>query len=191
MRVFLALDLSEEQVNGLVNLQKKLKKDFNGVKWVDSLNLHVTLKFLGEIEEYQLTSLFNRVKKTVKGFPPFDMSLKGLGFFPNSTKPRIIWVGVEQGNEYVSELWKEIEFSLQEEGFPMSQKAFTPHVTLGRIRRIDKKIPVIKWINQYREFYLPPAEINHLTVYQSTLQPQGAIYTPLNKIIFYNNEGNI
>jgi len=184
MRVFLALDLSEEQACGLGSLQKKLKKDFNGVKWVDASNMHVTLKFLGEIEEHQLDSLFTRVEKAVEKFDPFHMSLKGLGVFPNPNRPRIIWSGVNEGSDYIKLIWEEVEWQLQEEGFSLSQKTYTPHVTLGRIRRVSSKVPAKKWVNQYREFTLPATEIKYVTFYQSTLQPQGACYKALSMINF-------
>ncbi len=184
MRVFLALDLSEEQRKGLGNLQKKLKKDFNGVKWVEGANMHVTLKFLGEIEENEVDAICSILENNVKSYLPFLLSLKGMGFFPKISKPRIIWVGVEEGKNYVTNIWKDIEMSLHEKGYPLADKNFTPHVTLGRIRRVEKKVPTTKWLNEYHDFSLPPTEINYLTVYNSTLQPQGAVYTPLNKIYF-------
>ncbi len=183
MRLFLALDLNEEQISGLAGLQKELKKDCSRIKWVDSTSLHITIKFLGEIEENRINSLIRRVEFAIDKINPFMLSLEGLGFFPSNDKPRIIWVGIDKGSEHVKWIWEEIEWAFQEEGFSLSQKPFTPHVTVGRIRRETKKVPVNKWIDRYRDFSLPATKIDHITLYHSNLQPQGAVYTPLQKII--------
>ncbi len=182
-RQFIALDLSEEQKNGLLALQRELKKDINGIKWVEHGNLHVTLKFLGEMEEEYINALCSLVEKAAGRFKPLEMSLGKLGLFPGgSKKPRIIWVGVEQGREVIQELWQELEQLFHREGHPLSQNPFSPHVTIGRIRRVQNKVPLSRWTDQYRKFTLPPTTVNYVTVYQSVLKPQGAIYTPLQKI---------
>ena len=182
MRTFIAVDLSEEQKEGLYTLQKELKKEFNNVKWVNHSNLHVTLKFIGETEEEDAERFSEIVQKAVRGFAPFEMSLNELGFFPGPHKPRIIWVGVDKGKEELQKIWKEVELAFQEEGFPLSDKNFKPHVTIGRIRRVQKKVPAQKWINEHSAYDLSPYLVDNITVYRSDLQPQGAVYTPIDRV---------
>jgi len=183
LRVFIAVDLNEDQKDELCSMQKELKKEFNSVKWVEPANLHVTLKFIGEAEEEELDLFSSLVKKAVKGFTPFEVSLKKLGFFPHPGKPRIIWVGVDQGGEELKSIWKEVEINFQEKGYPFSDKPFNPHVTIGRIRRVQKKLPVQKIINEYRDISLSTkATVNNVTIYRSDLRSHGAVYTPLDKI---------
>lgn len=182
MRLFVAVDLSEEQKKLLTSLQKEVRTDLDNVKWVKPVNLHITMKFFGEVKK-TVDELEIILKQSVSSFNCFELSLKGLGFFPNHRRPRIIWTGIEFGNTNLKEIFGRLDTSF-EKVITTEKKTFTPHVTLGRIRKPEKNISYEKILNKYQDFEAPSCRVSCINLYRSDLSPQGAIYTSLRKIYF-------
>ncbi|MDI6738162.1 MAG: RNA 2',3'-cyclic phosphodiesterase [Nanoarchaeota archaeon] len=133
MRLFLSIDLPEKAKDYLYNFQKNLKKDYVKVSWVPKKNLHLTLKFFGEVDEKKLDELKAELKKIRQ--EPFKVKLKGIGFFPNEKEPRVIWVGIQPEKEVIA-LQQKIDEALLL-SFPSDQK-FQNHLTIGRIKAVKK-----------------------------------------------------
>ncbi len=171
MRVFIAVDLDEGLRKKFAQVIDALR-GYRGIKAVELENLHITLKFLGEVDERRLI-LIDRKLREIK-FSPFRIKFKGIGYFPNERFPRVVWVGVE-GNE-IRELAKAVEEKMKKIGFK-KDKEFLAHMTIGRVKRIDKATKE-KMTKELEEFNIEFGEmiVDKFKLKKSTLTPKGPIY---------------
>lgn len=179
MRAFIAVDLPQILREEIASFQAELKQSGADVKWVAAGNLHLTLKFLGEIDENQRTAISNELLAVRKNQKPFEIHLEGIGAFPKTTSPRVLWIGVSQGKEQLEELAKRVEEVCVKLGFQPEERPLSAHLTIGRVRSNNQLAPLIKQL-QVAEFRgTTPAPIEKLILFQSTLSSQGPTYTPL------------
>ncbi len=179
IRAFIAVELPDSVRQEVASLQADFKSSGADVKWVDPENLHLTLKFLGDIEESQTAALKEALGAGIGGLTPLDIHLEGIGAFPKTTFPRVIWVGVNQGEKQLVELGEKAEQACVGLGFPREERPFSAHLTIGRVRSKDRLAPLIKKL-QVAEFRATaPAPVTKIILFQSTLSPKGPIYTPL------------
>ncbi len=185
MRTFIAVELPPEVKRKIEEVQSPLKKTDTYVSWVKPGNVHLTLKFLGEIDEGRIENVFKGTETALEGSKRFKLSLKDLGCFPNLRRPRVVWVGVDKGKGELSKMQRQIEEELFKFKFPREQRSFSPHLTIGRVKspkNIEKLIGLIETTN----FQTEEVEVDEVVVMKSQLHPQGAIYTPLKKIKLLN-----
>ena len=165
MRSFIALELSKEIKDELGRLQGELKEAGADVKWVKPENIHLTLKFLGDMEESELGEIKRTLADAASRQAPFEVSLFKLGAFPTLDRPRVIWAGVNKGCSEVEALAASLE----------SAPNFSAHVTLGRVKSGKNKAEL-----KERLLALEPKQISHkitcVTLFESTLTPSGPIY---------------
>ncbi len=181
MRTFIAIELPEEIKKQIEQLQAPLKRTDTFVSWVKPGNIHITLKFLGEVPEDKINEVFSATQKALEGTRKFTMSLKGTGVFPNLRRPRVIWIGTGSGEEELSIMAKRIEEEMERVGFPKEKRKFSAHFTVGRVkspRNIEKLMELV----ESTDFQTEDIEVNEVVVMRSQLHPAGAIYTPLKKI---------
>ena len=172
MRIFIAALLPEDIRLNLNEYVAKLKPSFEGVKWERDEKLHVTLKFLGEVNEATVNDISEDLETLCRKHSPFKMEVARLGGFPDLEKPRVLYIGLSP-NEELSALQSEIEEGLIPFGFEKEKHRFIPHVTIGRVKRrlgIQSAVPMAEKV----EF-----EINKIGVIKSKLEPKGSVYTPL------------
>jgi len=181
MRTFIAVELPEKIKGEIERLQAPFKKTDTHVSWVKPKNIHVTLKFLGEVPEERIDEVFSATRKAVEGARKFTMSLKGTGAFPNPRRPRVIWVGAGPGGEELSLLAAGIEQEMEEIGFPRENRKYSAHFTMGRVKS-PKNIEKLMELVSSSDFQTEEIEVNEVVVMKSQLHPGGAIYTPLKKI---------
>jgi 2'-5' RNA ligase len=187
IRTFIAIELSEEVKEGLAELQEKLKgKAPQGtVRWVRPEGIHLTLKFLGNIPSNMLDRIKKALTEACEGFSSFSFSVRGLGCFPSSKRPRVIWVGVEEKTGMLLRLQEAIEEKLALLGFPPEKREFSPHLTLGRTHRrasggeIRKLGELIESTNVGE---VGEAVANSVSLMRSDLKPAGAVYTRLAEV---------
>ena len=182
MRTFVAIELPKELTSKIDQLQSALKKTKADVSWVKPQNVHITLKFLGEVKEDKIEEVYQAVEKSAVGIKKFQVSLQGLGGFPNLKRPRVIWVGVEKGKEILSELSPRVEEQFSGIGFAKENRAFTPHLTLGRVKSLKNLESLATEINK-TAFETADFEVQEVVVMKSTLLPTGAVYTPVKKVL--------
>ncbi|MGB9824711.1 MAG: RNA 2',3'-cyclic phosphodiesterase [Candidatus Hydrothermia bacterium] len=176
MRVFLAFDIPEDIKTEIYQILVEKKKHLSGVKWVERENLHITCKFLGEVNTQQLESLDKMLKEHFNKGLSVKIRLSGFGTFPNLKWPRVLWIGVEGEKEKILEIWKKVEDITRQMKIGEPEKDYIPHLTIGRVKvPIEIKQDFINYSS--REF-----SINYITLYQSTLTPEGPIYTKLKEI---------
>lgn len=177
MRTFIAVELPEEIKKKIGEIQAPLKRTNAFVSWVKPGNIHVTLKFLGEVPEERIEEVFEATEKAVEGAERFTMSLKGMGGFPNLKRPRVIWIGTGSGEEALSLLAKRIEEEMEKIGFPREKRGFSPHFTIGRVKS-PKNIEQLAARVESSDFQTEEIEVAEVVVMKSQLTPSGAIYTP-------------
>jgi 2'-5' RNA ligase len=177
IRAFIAVSLPIPIVERVVELQTQLKGRAReaGLKvgWVGPAQLHVTLKFLGEIITESRWAIRDRLDERLAGRPAFDVEVRGLGAFPERARPRVIWVGLAEAEPLVK-LAADVEAWLVELGFAAEARPFHPHLTLGRVKAGAADI-----LAGLEEKSFGLAQVSEVTLYQSVLRPGGAEYTPL------------
>jgi len=184
MRTFIAIELPADVTAFLKRIQLQLKTAGADVKWVEPKNIHLTLKFLGEIEEKLLDNLNGILEEVSLGKSPFPARLMSIGAFPNIHSPRIIWAGISEGDAQIKQIAKELEEKIVHIGIPAEDRPFSSHITLGRLRSNFQKDKLAKKIQEIQasvEKENLAFTIKELTLFKSTLTPQGPIYEALKK----------
>lgn len=186
MRLFIALNIPSDIGSTIERYQKELSLKLPGVKWIPPKNLHITLKFLGEIEEGRLAAIKGAVKLAASEIKDFRMVFAGTGVFPNMIRPRVFWVGVTSGQEVLVEAAKKLETALEEQGFLPELREFRTHVTIGRFKenRTHPEIMFRMDKNVFTDREFGTFDATYIAVIQSTLTSGGPIYSVLEKIPF-------
>lgn len=170
-RLFIALDLPEDVVASLDRLCEGLP----GVRWSASEQFHLTLRFIGEVDQ----GLFYEIGEHLAGVshPPFEIALKGLGQFPPRGAPHTLWVGVEDPGSALPTLRRRIERVLEEVGLAPERRKFTPHVTLGRFRSPPPEPRLASYLFHRNLFRTERFPVSSFGLYSSQLRPEGSRYT--------------
>ncbi|MCX5707475.1 MAG: RNA 2',3'-cyclic phosphodiesterase [Candidatus Omnitrophica bacterium] len=180
MRAFIAIELPQEIKDVLAKLQAKLKLAGADVKWVEPKNIHLTLKFLGEIDEQAQKRITAKLEEISSAHQEFVISLSSCGAFPSINSPRVIWAGIEQGDKEVSAIAEVIETQLESIGIPKETREFSSHITLGRTRSSKNRHELAQALS---ELSLKPLKnqfpASKITLFKSTLTPRGPIYETL------------
>ncbi len=135
IRVFIALDISEPARSSLAGVMDRLKEAIpRGARWVDPQGIHLTLKFLGNIDSARTHGILEPLCRIGEESSSFSLSLAGLGVFPNQREPRVLWAGVEGEMEPLASLQEKVEEAMADQGFTRERRGFNPHLTIGRVR---------------------------------------------------------
>ncbi|MBI5124208.1 MAG: RNA 2',3'-cyclic phosphodiesterase [Candidatus Omnitrophica bacterium] len=183
MRAFIAIELSEEIRDTLEQIQSHLEYSGADVKWVEKDNIHLTLKFLGEISEEKLKQIIAALEIIAKGSSAFEISLKDIGAFPKIEYPRVIWAGLDKGTTESKILAEKIDDALSKIGFQKEARPFAAHLTIGRVRSpknkeaLKEKLKSIEGLGSRVQGQV----ISSVILFQSTLTPKGSIYTKLHE----------
>lgn len=181
LRTFVAIQVPVEKTLQEVWAELKGKVDVSQVKWVDTQALHLTLFFLGDTPEGDLGNIGNDLKQALKDKLRFNLEIKGLGIFGSPTNPKVIWVGVDRSPN-LSELKREVSRVLFNYGFIDEQRAFNPHITLGRVINISNPQALIKALHGYNDFHFQLSVVTSIVHFKSDLRPTGPIYTPISEV---------
>ena len=185
MRTFIAIELPRQIKDKLTELQILLKQTGADVKWVFPKNIHLTLKFLGEIDEKQLPEIIQIIEGAAKNNKTFQASLSSYGVFPKIEFPRVIWVAVNKGDNETKKLAEELENGLEQIGIPKEEKAFSSHITIGRVKsqlNKEKLVKALKESGNYFEGENTGFDINKITLFKSTLNVSGPAYDILKEV---------
>jgi 2'-5' RNA ligase len=182
MRAFIAIPLPAACRLMLDEMQKGIRRFGAEVGWVAIPSIHLTLKFLGEVDPAIIAKMAEALQSTAGSERSFDLRLRGLGCFPNLKNPRVIWCGIEGDMEALSGLQQLVERVCRSFGFPPEDRAFKPHLTLGRVKGKRNLQPLMECI-KIGSGLEHSFRADHFNMYQSTLKPQGAVYTVLNTVV--------
>lgn len=181
MRAFIAIDLEDKIKKRLSSLLLELNKVSQGIKWVRKEGMHLTLKFLGEIEKEKIPEVESILKEISGKYSSFPLRLKGTGSFPPGKKnPRVLWLGIEAGKSLKS-LQFQIEKSLEKLGFPREKREFHPHLTLGRMKFYSHLGGVLSKLEKEKETIFGEMIVEKIIFFQSILKPTGAEYKVLSE----------
>jgi 2'-5' RNA ligase len=183
IRAFIAIDLSQDIQNRLDDVVNKYKSQLTQIpiRWVAASNIHLTLKFLGDLSLSNLNILTDMIQTEISSHHQFDISVGGSGAFPNIRQPRIVWVGVEAPLELTA-IQNGIETTTGRLGYAREERAFSPHLTLGRVSRnaTSQDVKAIsKALESTKVGFLGATCVEKVHLYRSDLQPTGAVYTQI------------
>ena len=176
VRAFCAVPIHKELRELIGKLQKDLAPELPGVRWSRPDNLHLTLRFFGEIEVESLEKAAKVMLSVSALGSPFQLVLNHLGAFPSTARPRVLWLGFEASTA-MQQLVERLGKALASAGIPRDLRPFVPHLTLGRARRrLPDVTPLLRRYSQNIQWFMP---VEQVVFYQSQLLPQGAVHTPL------------
>ncbi|MCX7715931.1 MAG: RNA 2',3'-cyclic phosphodiesterase [Endomicrobia bacterium] len=185
MRTFIAVELQKDVIESINNFVFKTYReiDSNKISWVKKENLHITLKFLGEIDEKQVEIVKTVLKEILQNKKGFLVSVEGVCVFPKINSPRVIWLGIKEGKDELKTLANLIEEELYKNGFPKESKEFTAHLTIARIKQIKRLEEVRNYVEKYKNYPFGISRVKDITFFQSILKPEGPEYRVINKFI--------
>jgi len=188
LRTFLAVELSGESRAKLAELAERLRKGaaFTGasLSWTRPEAMHVTIKFLGDIEEGMVGRIAERLEPVCAALPPFVFGVRGLGVFPDPERPRVLWAGARKADEAFARLFRAVEETMLGFGFRPEGRAFRPHLTLARIRDGKGARGLMAIVNDHRRQWCGDTRAERLVLFQSDLRPSGAVHTELRAFPF-------
>lgn len=183
MRTFIAIDFPKEILEKISRIITFLQSQTTekALKWVETDIMHLTLKFIGEISEDAVRDVQTIMRHTLQWQNAFEISIGGLGMYPNHTNPRVVWLGIS-AEKTLFDIQKNLDLALQKINIPSEKRGFIPHLTIARLRKSTdvKTIRLIgETLSQFKVDSLGTVLINEIRLYQSQLTPTGPIYTPL------------
>lgn len=183
IRAFIAIEIPSATQHKLAEIVQTLKKEIpsGAVRWVNAENMHLTLKFLGDVSIANVSLVEDIISAEAIQIQPFTMSIGELGAFPNPKRARVLWVKVVAPQE-LNVLQRAIESQLVHLGYNAEERPFTPHLTLGRVNRnvtTNDLNQIAQVLQQHPVGFIDVVQVNSINLYQSELKPGGAIYTCL------------
>ncbi len=187
IRTFIAIELDEATQRALASVQAQLKRErgASAVRWVAPANIHITLKFLGDVVAAQLPAVQAAVTQACAQVTPFTLTLGGLGAFPSAQRANVIWVGAQGQIELAAQLAQRMDEACAALGFAREERPFTAHLTLGRVGREasprDRQL-ISAMLAQAKVGEVGVVRVERLSVMQSMLQAGGSAYTRLSAV---------
>ena len=183
IRAFIAMKIPTEIQAKLGDVQAKLKRADAHVTWVAPENIHLTLQFLGNLDESQTPHIVAQVQESVKLVTPFQLQVGYAGAFPNLQYPRVIWVGITDNDAgSLKTLQEDLSKRLTELGFEAEDGRFMPHLTLGRVKSQKNKSSLVRAIEGVVNIWVGEAPVKAVYLIRSELRPTGAEYTDLAEV---------
>jgi 2'-5' RNA ligase len=186
IRTFVEIRLAEKTQKKILDMIVSMNSRFAAeewkVRWVHPDNVHLTLRFLGDIDS-PMVDLIRDHLMPLGQMTPFRMTVKGIGAFPSFGSPRIIWVGIEDSEKKLEVLAEKMEGALEKMGFKPETRKFRPHITIGRVARRGSK-PLVDLVGDLGEEFFGEDEVREFVFMKSELTPQRAVHTPLWSIAF-------
>ena len=186
MRLFIAIKLPNQIKDQIIDFQNTMREvsrgesatcSFtNGIKWVGYENLHLTLKFLGTVDEEQVAEVTHKISSAIHSIKPFHISLSTFGGFPDLRRPKVLWIGIKEGRQILIEIMNRLDKELSVMGFEIENRNPVPHLTIGRV----KKVPPIKCKEQ--DFESPTFLADAVYLIKSDLTSQGPTYTDIKEL---------
>lgn len=184
-RTFIAVDILPDPGLKEIIEQIHYRLRYEKINWIKTDLMHITLNFLGDIEDHLLPGIIGNMESITNGFGSFDLVLKSIGVYKNIRDPRVLWIGCEKSTA-VEHLKDKFDHILQILGFDVEKRVFSPHLTLGRIKALRQVNQLNQIITQYIDTIFQNHKIDNVVLYESILKPEGAEYIPLRKFHLAN-----
>lgn len=182
IRTFVAVEINAAVRGRAAELIEQLRAASADVKWVEVQNLHLTLKFLGEVASRETARVCEAVQRGAAELEPFKLEVRGAGAFPNARRPRTIWLGSGSGEQEMVALHGAIEKPLKKLGYRPEHRRFHPHLTIGRVRRGGPGVAELgQLVQQQADFFAGRITVSELVVFSSQLDRTGPTYEALSR----------
>jgi 2'-5' RNA ligase len=179
IRAFLAIEMPETLRANLALVQAELKRSRADVRWVAAGNIHLTLKFFGNVPDDEIDTLALAAREVAQDEEPFQLKATVAGAFPSPKAPRVVWMGLGGDVVPLNRLYYQLEKAFDQLGYPAEGRAFHPHLTLGRVKSPANRERLAKMLGNMPPVDWPPVAVNELILFQSVLSAKGSTYTPL------------
>jgi len=179
IRSFIAIELSPPLRQHIEKIQNELKRATTDVRWARSEGIHLTLKFLGAIDEERIDEIGDSIEECLADQTVFTVTAGSLGAFPNKKHPQVIWLGIEDERGTLQKVQQAIDTRLSRLGFTAEKRTFSPHLTLGRIKSPKAKRTVSQLLENTGECECCTFAVKEICFFKSALKPSGAVYTKL------------
>lgn len=180
LRTFLAIDVTDEIRDAVAEIVPRLRTRAP-VRWVAMESLHVTLNFLGDVRRESVEAICQAAAAAAARYAPFEVKFRGLGAFPSLQRPGTLWIGVRRGGDELRALQAELTAELQTIGFPPEARAYTPHLTIGKVRSPAHGDELSRQLAAHQDKVFGVIRVTEVVVYSSDLHQDGPIYTPLGR----------
>lgn len=178
IRSFIAFDIDSQSIlKKIEDAQNFLVKTGADLKLVEPKNIHMTVRFLGNITPPMIEKVFEEMKKVQ--FTPFNIKICGVGAFPNLRYPRVVWAGITEGADQLRSIFNQLEPSLRSLGFTPDSKGFSPHLTIARVKSGRNKAELCRVISENANYEFGIVQATCLRLKKSDLTPKGPIYSTL------------
>lgn len=181
VRSFIAFKLPASVIQSLAAVQNHMRSFGFPIRWVKPDNIHLTIKFLGNIETAQIDIIDHALSEAVKGCAPISLVIKGAGVFPGVKRPRVFWMGIFGDTQILDQLRHTVDKYCEQIGFSRDQKPFKGHLTLGRFKGTVDSSRLVEAIESCRVIHLPAFDLDVVTLFKSDLKSTGPIYSTLTK----------
>ena len=181
VRAFIGIDIDEAVRQKLATAQGQLAATGAQLKLVEPPNIHVTMKFLGEVPEDKISTIADALRKAVAGAGQFNINVRGIGVFPNLHYIRIVWAGVAEGRDEIIGLQQKIDSELGPLGF-RSERGFVPHLTIARVKTARQKEQLAAFVKEMSDAEFGVTRAQAVELKQSKLTPKGPVYTTLTRV---------
>jgi 2'-5' RNA ligase len=182
VRSFIAIHVSEKARRKMAAFANGLFAGVRGVKAVEEQNIHLTLKFLGDIKMEKTGAVCDCLEEAAEGIEPFTMEIRGVGAFPRPARPGVVWAGAHEPSGNLLNLHRNIENALAKLGFKKEKKEFTPHLTIGRIRKQEAGRGLADAIIAAKDLSFGEKKVSDFTLMMSELSAKGPTYTTLGTV---------
>jgi 2'-5' RNA ligase len=182
IRTFIAVDIDKPVRDRLIALQESLARTDTEIKWVEPKSIHLTLLFLGEVDDRELISVCRAVSKVCAEIPPFVLGVESVGCFPNARRPRILWAGIGEGAEEATALHDALEIPLLElRCYRREDRPYTPHVTLGRVQSDSVTAKLSEKIAKSTTWQGGQTTVREVLVMSSEMMRDGPTYSVMSR----------
>jgi RNA 2',3'-cyclic 3'-phosphodiesterase len=182
MRLFIAIEIPEDSKKGLAEVQDKIKDSGVDAGWTRPEGIHLTLKFLGEVSEAKVPEIMAALADATKETTGFRLEIADAGAFPNPKNARVVWIGVSGEREKLTRLQAAVEKGMDHIVFKRENRAFTPHLTLGRIKFIRSRDTWLKALDGIKDVKLLGFDARTVCLMKSELKSSGSVYTEIGKV---------
>jgi len=178
MRCFIAIDISNEVRAEIDKAIQQVRGASKGIKWVVPQNIHLTLKFLGEVNDLGITLVDDGLSAVGARYSSFNICIRGTGTFPSLKHPNVLWVGIDTSDD-LKHLSNDIDEAMVQQGFKKEDRRFSPHLTVGRVKNGKGTDSTVKEFLKFQEIFFGSIEVEEFMLMKSILRPSGAEYSRL------------
>ncbi len=181
IRCFIAFDINDDEVlRKLSNTQRKFADTGADLRFVKPENIHITLRFLGDINPEIVSNIHNEMEKAF--LASFDIKIRNVGAFPTIKYARVVWAGIQEGTEDLRQIFDKLEPCLRKLGIRPDSKGFSPHITIARVRTGRNKKELVQSLEEGRDYEFGVLRADCLKLKKSVLTPRGPIYSTLKEV---------